>query len=210
VSVLDEIRDCVIRGDAAGATDGVQRALGEGLEAQTILTQGLIEAMTEVGRRFEAGEYFIPEMLIAARAMKSALEPLRPLLVDSGAKPLGTVAIGAVQGDLHDIGKNLVSMMLEGAGFAINDLGNNTSPDKFVQAAKDGADILALSALLTTTMPAMKTTLDALETAGIRGNVKVMIGGAPVTEAYAEQIGADGYSPDASSAVRLAKSLISA
>ena len=158
MAVLDEIRDCVIRGDATGALDGVQRALGEGLEAQTILTQGLIDAMTEVGRRFEAGEYFIPEMLISARAMKSALEPLRPLLVDSGAKPLGTVAIGTVQGDLHDIGKNLVAMMLEGAGFAINDLGNNASPDKFVQAARDGADILALSALLTTTMPAMKTT----------------------------------------------------
>jgi 5-methyltetrahydrofolate--homocysteine methyltransferase len=149
-------------------------------------------------------------MLISARAMKSALEPLRPLLVDSGAKPLGTVAIGTVQGDLHDIGKNLVAMMLEGAGFAIKDLGNNAGPDKFIQAARDGADILALSALLTTTMPAMKTTIEALEAAGVRGDIKVIIGGAPVTQAYADQIGADGYSADASSAVRLAKSLITA
>jgi len=164
--------------------------------------------MTEVGRRFEAGEYFIPEMLIAARAMQAALAPLRPLLVEAGAKPLGTVAIGTVQGDLHDIGKNLVAMMLEGAGFAIKDLGTNTSPDKFVQAVKDGAIIVALSALLTTTMPSMKNTIEALKTAGLRENVKVMIGGAPVTQAYAEQIGADGYSGDASSAVRLAKSLI--
>jgi len=210
VAILDTIRESVIRGDAAGATAGVNQALAEGVDAPTILNEALIAAMTEVGQRFEAGEYFIPEMLIAARAMQSALAPLRPLLVEAGAKPLGTVAIGTVQGDLHDIGKNLVAMMLEGAGFAIKDLGTNTSPDKFVQAVKDGANIVALSALLTTTMPSMKSTIEALNAAGLRGNVKVMIGGAPVTQAYADQIGADGYSGDASSAVRLAKSLIGA
>ncbi len=208
MAILEEIRASVIKGDAAGATSGVHQALEEGLPAQDILNESLISAMTEVGARFEAGEFYIPEMLISARAMQSALEPLKPLLVESGTKPLGTVAIGTVQGDLHDIGKNLVAMMLEGAGFAINDLGTNTTPDAFVQAAKDGANIIAMSALLTTTMPAMKSTIEALNTAGVRDTVKVMIGGAPVTQAYSDQIGADGYSTDASSAVRVAKGLI--
>ncbi len=210
MATLEDLRAAVIRGDAASALAGVEKALAENVEAQTILNDGLINAMTEVGARFEAGEFYIPEMLIAARAMQKALEPLKPLLVESGTKPLGTVVIGTVQGDLHDIGKNLVAMMLEGAGFAIRDLGTNTTPDAFVQAARDGADIVAMSALLTTTMPAMKATIEALENAGVRSGVKVMIGGAPVTQAYAEQIGADGYSADASSAVRLAKGLIGA
>jgi 5-methyltetrahydrofolate--homocysteine methyltransferase len=208
VATLEDIRAAVIKGDAAAASAGVGKALAEGIAPQTILNEALISAMTEVGARFEAGEFYIPEMLIAARAMQKALEPLKPLLVESGAKPLGTVAIGTVQGDLHDIGKNLVAMMLEGAGFAIRDLGTNTAPDTFVQAVRDGADIVAMSALLTTTMPAMKTTIEALKSAGVRAGVKIMIGGAPVTQAYAEQIGADGYSADASSAVRLAKGLI--
>jgi len=210
VTILQEIRASVIKGDAAGATAGVHKALEENIPALTILNEALISGMTEVGEKFEAGEYYIPEMLIAARAMQSALAPLKPLLVQSGAEPLGRVAIGTVQGDLHDIGKNLVAMMLEGAGFEIHDLGTNTSPAAFVKAAQDGADIIAMSALLTTTMPAMKTTVEALKAAGVRDSVRVMIGGAPVTQAYADQIGADGYSGDASSAVRLAKRLIGA
>lgn len=208
MSVLEDIRASVIKGDAAGATAGVNQAIADGIEPMTILNEALISGMTEVGDRFEKGEYYIPEMLIAARAMQSALDPLKPLLIESGAEPLGRVAIGTVQGDLHDIGKNLVSMMLEGAGFEIKDLGTNTTPDAFVEAAKSGSQVIAMSALLTTTMPAMKSTLEALETAGVRENIKVMIGGAPVTQAYADQIGADGYSTDASSAVRLAKQLL--
>ncbi len=208
MTILQEIRACVIKGDAAGATAGVHKALEEHVPPLTILNEALISAMTEVGEKFEAGEYYIPEMLIAARAMQTALQPLKPLLIESGAEPLGRVAIGTVQGDLHDIGKNLVAMMLEGAGFEIRDLGTNTAPATFVKAAQDGADIIAMSALLTTTMPAMKTTIEALKAAGVRDRIKVMIGGAPVTQAYADQIGADGYSSDASSAVRLAKRLI--
>jgi 5-methyltetrahydrofolate--homocysteine methyltransferase len=208
MATLDEIKEAVIKGNAPAAVQGVQQALAEHIDALTILNQALIAAMEVVGERFERGEFYIPEMLIAARAMQSGLAPLKPLLKESGAKPLGKVAIGTVQGDLHDIGKNLVAMMLEGAGFEIKDLGANTTPDAFVKAAQDGADIVAMSALLTTTMPSMETTIKALEKAGMRGKVKVMIGGAPVTQAYADQIGADGYSADASSAVRLAKSLI--
>ncbi len=210
MAILDDIREAVIRGDAASTTAGVQQALAENIDALAILNQALIAAMEVVGERFECGEFYIPEMLIAARAMQAGLAPLKPLLIESGAKPLGRVAIGTVQGDLHDIGKNLVSMMLEGAGFAITDLGSNVSPETFVKAVQDGADLVAMSALLTTTMPAMQTTIQALEDAGVRGKVKVMIGGAPVTQAYADQVGADGYSPDASSAVRLAKQLIGA
>jgi 5-methyltetrahydrofolate--homocysteine methyltransferase len=175
------------------------------------MQQGLIVAMTEVGRLFEAGEYFVPEMLIAARAMQSGLGLLKPYLAQSGVKAAGKVAIGTVKGDLHDIGKNLVGMMLEGAGFEIKDLGTDVTPEKFVAAVQaDHVDVIALSALLTTTMPNMKATIDALKTAGLRDKVKVMIGGAPVTEAYAQQIGADGYSPDASAASRLAKTLVGA
>ena len=208
MSVLEEIRASVIKGDAAGTRAGVDAALAEGHGPAQILNEALISAMQEVGDRFEKGEYYIPEMLIAARAMQAGLEPLKPLLVESGTEPLGRVAIGTVQGDLHDIGKNLVAMMLEGAGFEIKDLGTNASPDVFVQAVNDGAQVVAMSALLTTTMPAMKTTIEALKNAGVRENIKIMIGGAPVTQAYAEQIGADGYSADASSAVRLAKQLL--
>ncbi len=210
MAVLESIKEAVISGNKAGAAAGVQQALNEGLEPAKILNEGLIPAMAEVGLRFENGEYFVPEMLIAARAMQAGLDLLKPLLAQSGAQPVGTVAIGTVKGDLHDIGKNLVAIMLEGAGFAIKDLGVNAAPEKFVQAVQEGADIVAMSALLTTTMPSMKTTLEALKTAGLRDKVKVMIGGAPVTQAYADEIGADGYSPDASSATRLAKSLLGA
>lgn len=210
MAVLDMIKEAVINGKKPDAVAGVQQALAEGLEPGVILNEGLIPAMAEVGTRFENGEYFVPEMLIAARAMQAGLDLLKPLLAQTGVEPIATVAIGTVKGDLHDIGKNLVAIMLEGAGFAIKDLGVNATPEKFVQAVQDGAQIVAMSALLTTTMPSMKTTLEALKTAGVRDKVKVMIGGAPVTQAYADEIGADGYSPDASSATRLAKSLIGA
>ncbi|MBI5668977.1 MAG: corrinoid protein [Chloroflexi bacterium] len=210
MAVLDSIKEAVISGNKPGAVAGVQQALNEGIEPGKILNEGLIPAMAEVGLRFENGEYFVPEMLIAARAMQAGLDLLKPLLAQGGVEPIATVAIGTVKGDLHDIGKNLVAIMLEGAGFAIKDLGVNAPPEKFVQAVNEGAQIVAMSALLTTTMPSMKTTLEALKAAGLRDRVKVMIGGAPVTQAYADEIGADGYSPDASSATRLAKSLVGA
>ncbi len=189
----------------------VQAALDTGLDPRIILENGMIAAMSEVGRLFEAGEYFVPELLISARAMKAGVAVLKPFLVQANVKSTGKVAIGTVKGDLHDIGKNLVGMMLEGAGFELLDLGTDVAPEKFVAAIQaGGVDILALSALLTTTMPNMKVTLDALKEAGVREQVKVMIGGAPITEDYARQIGADGYAPDASRAVTLAKSLSAA
>jgi 5-methyltetrahydrofolate--homocysteine methyltransferase len=164
--------------------------------------------MDEVGRRFECEEYFVPELLLAARAMKGSLALIRPLLAARGDKPVATVVIGTVKGDLHDIGKNLVSAMLEGAGFEIVDLGSDVSPEKFVDAVKtSGANLIALSALLTVTMPSMKTTIEALKSAGLREQVKVMVGGAPVTNQYAQEIGADGYGESASSAVHLARKL---
>jgi 5-methyltetrahydrofolate--homocysteine methyltransferase len=207
-AILDELRQSVIEGNAKSAQAQVQQALDEGLGADVILNTALIPAMGEVGQKFEDGEYFVPEMLISARAMQAGLKLLKPLLAASGTEPIGTVAIGTVKGDLHDIGKSLVAMMLEGAGFEIMDMGVDVSPEKFVQAAKDGANIVAMSALLTTTMPNMQNTIKALTEAGLRDQVKVMIGGAPVTDAYAHQIGADGYSTDASSAVRKAKELL--
>ena len=207
-AILDELRQSVIEGNAKSAEAQVQQALDEGLGADVILNTALIPAMAEVGQKFEDGEYFVPEMLISARAMQAGLKLLKPLLAASGAEPIGKVAIGTVKGDLHDIGKSLVAMMLEGAGFEIMDMGVDVSPEKFVQAAKDGANIVAMSALLTTTMPNMQNTIKALAEAGLREQVKVMIGGAPVTDAYAHQIGADGYSTDASSAVRKAKELL--
>lgn len=198
----------VLDGDMGAVTENVQTALDAGMTAGDILQRGLIAAMGEVGRLFEDGEYFVPEMLIAARAMKAGLGILQPLLVESGIEPAGKVAIGTVKGDLHDIGKNLVSMMLEGAGFEIIDLGTDVTPDQFVAAASNGADLIGLSALLTTTMPSMETTIKALVNAGVRDQVKVIIGGAPVTADYAKQIGADGFAPDASQAVSLVKSLV--
>ncbi|MCX7677393.1 MAG: corrinoid protein, partial [Alteraurantiacibacter sp.] len=191
------------------AQAGVAAALQAGIAAETILQRGLIDAMGEVGRLFEANEYFVPEMLVAARAMQSGLALLKPHLVDSGAVSAGRVVIGTVKGDLHDIGKNLVAMMLEGAGFEVIDLGTDVAPEKFVRAVQEHRPhIVGMSALLTTTMPSMASTIKALQEAGLRDHVKVMIGGAPVTDAFARQIGADGYSPDASSATRLAKSLV--
>jgi 5-methyltetrahydrofolate--homocysteine methyltransferase len=205
---LKQVYEGVINGNQKVVGEGVQEALDGGVDSSTILFDYLIPAMTEVGERFERNEFFVPEMLIAARAMQAGLSLIKPLLAGSGVEPVGRVAIGTVKGDLHDIGKNLVSMMMEGAGFEVIDMGVDTSPDKFVQVARDGADVIAMSALLTTTMPSMKTTVDALVEAGLRDEVKVLIGGAPVTQAYADQIGADGYAPDASSAARKAKQLL--
>jgi 5-methyltetrahydrofolate--homocysteine methyltransferase len=207
-AILEELRKSVIEGNAKSAEAQVQQALNEGVGAEVILNTALIPAMSEVGQKFEDGEYFVPEMLISARAMQAGLKLLKPLLAASGTEPIGTVAIGTVKGDLHDIGKSLVAMMLEGAGFEIMDMGVDVSPEKFVQAVRDGANVVAMSALLTTTMPNMQNTIKALNEAGLRGKVKVMVGGAPVTDAYAQQIGADGYSTDASSAVRKAKELL--
>jgi 5-methyltetrahydrofolate--homocysteine methyltransferase len=205
------IYDSILDGQQNDTISGVQAAIDAGLPPGDILNKGMVDAMAEVGRLFEEGEYFVPEMLIAARAMQSGLALLKPHLIEADIESAGKVAIGTVKGDLHDIGKNLVGMMLEGAGFEVLDLGTDVTPEKFVETVQDGGvDIIALSALLTTTMPSMKATIDALKVEGIRDQVKVMIGGAPVTDAYANQIGADGYSPDASRAVNLAKSLLAA
>jgi 5-methyltetrahydrofolate--homocysteine methyltransferase len=206
---IQGIYDAVVEGQHKVVQQKVQEALDAGIAADTILTQGLVTAMSEVGRLFEEGEFFVPEMLVAARAMQAGLGLLKPHLVEANVQSTGKVVVGTVKGDLHDIGKNLVSMMLEGAAFEIVDLGSDVTPEKFVDAVKtSGANILAMSALLTTTMPNMKTTIDALEAAGVRDKVKVIIGGAPITDAYAKQIGADGYASDASRAVSLAKALM--
>jgi methylmalonyl-CoA mutase cobalamin-binding domain/chain len=168
----------------------------------------MVPAMDEVGRRYEQEEYFVPELLLAARAMKGSLELLRPLLAERGAQPTGRVAIGTVKGDLHDIGKNLVASLLEGGGFEVIDLGADVPPERFIEAIQQkGVQVVALSALLTVTMPSMKLTIDALKDAGVRGGVKVMVGGAPVTQQYADEIGADGYSENASGAVAIARKL---
>jgi 5-methyltetrahydrofolate--homocysteine methyltransferase len=206
---LEDIYQHVIDGNAGAVEAGVKAALASGVDANIILQDALIKAMAEVGQRFENGDFFVPEMLIAARAMKAGLEILRPQLAAANVKALGKVVIGTVQGDLHDIGKNLVSMMLEGAGFEVIDLGADVSPVKFAQAIREHKpQFVGMSALLTTTMPRMKDTIEAIEDMGLRRAVKVMVGGAPVTEKYAQQIGADIYAPDASSAARLARQLV--
>jgi 5-methyltetrahydrofolate--homocysteine methyltransferase len=175
---------------------------------ESIVNEGLIVGMDEVGRRFKANEFYVPEVLIAARAMHAGMDIVKPLLAESGVKPRGTVVIGTVQGDLHDIGKNLVAMMLEGGGWEVVDLQVDVAADTFVNSVNEQSpNVLAMSALLTTTMPGMKDTIDALSAAGVRDKVKVMIGGAPVTQAFADEIGADGYAPDAASAVDLANEL---
>ena len=210
-NALETIYNAVLEGDAAGAKAGVNAALAAGLNPEAILKEGLIAAMGEVGRLFEENEYFVPEMLVAARAMQGGLAILKPHLAAGGSISAGKAVVGTVKGDLHDIGKNLVAMMLEGAGFEVIDLGTDVTPDKFVKAViEHKPHVIGMSALLTTTMPSMSGTVKALQEAGVRDQVKVMIGGAPVTDGFARQIGADGYSPDASSAVRLAKSLVAA
>ncbi len=210
-TLLSPIYQAILDGDSAAAQAGVSAALAAEMTAETILNAAMIAAMAEVGRLFEEGEYFVPEMLISARAMQAGLALLKPALVQAQVQSAGKVLIGTVKGDLHDIGKNLVALMLEGAGFEVRDLGVDVAPEAFVETLRaEGGDLLALSALLTTTMPNMEATLQALAAAGLRDRVKVMIGGAPVTAAYAQKIGADGYSEDASRAVALAKSLLAA
>jgi 5-methyltetrahydrofolate--homocysteine methyltransferase len=205
---LQSIYQNVIEGQAPAVEAGIREALAQGLAAEAILNQGLIAAMDEVGKRFEQGDFFVPEMLIAARAMQAGLRILKPRLKESGVKAAGKIAIGTVKGDLHDIGKNLVAMMLEGAGFEVKDLGTDVAPQAFVKAAQEGAQVIGMSALLTTTMVNMQSTLAALKSAGVRDQVKVIVGGAPVTEAYAHQIGADAFAPDASSASRVVRQLL--
>ncbi len=203
-----ELYDAILTGNAKKAEEVAQAAIDAKVDAQELIKKYMIPAMDEVGKRFECNEYFVPELLIAARAMKTALVLLTPLLVAAGAEPVGRVVIGTVQGDLHDIGKNLVGSMLEGGGFEVVDLGVDVTPEKFVEAAKEkSGSIVALSALLTTTMTTMQKVIEALNEAGIRGETKVMIGGAPITQQYADEIGADGYSDNASSAVAVAREL---
>ncbi len=209
MTVLDDLRQSVIEGNRNQAQELLQKAIAENVPAEQILQQGLISAMAEVGRMFECGEFFVPEMLIAARAMQRGLSILRPYLITAKVQAIGKVIIGTVQGDLHDIGKNLVAMMLEGAGFDVIDLGVDVSPEKYVQAVREHhPDLVACSALLTTTMPRMKDIVDALKENGLRDQVKVLIGGAPVTENFANQIGADLCALDAASASSRAKELI--
>jgi 5-methyltetrahydrofolate--homocysteine methyltransferase len=209
MSDYQKLYDAVLDGDAKTAVAVTQEALAAGADPLELVTRYMVPAMDEVGRRFECEEYFVPELLISARAMKGALELIRPLLAARGDQPAGRVAIGTVKGDLHDIGKNLVGSMLEGGGFEVMDLGADVAPDKFVKAVEErGANIVCLSALLTVTMPAMKTTIDALEAAGVRNKVKVLVGGAPVTPQYANEIGADGYGENAIAAVALARQMV--
>jgi 5-methyltetrahydrofolate--homocysteine methyltransferase len=205
---LKALADAVIKGDQGTAFDITKAALADGTVPKTILDEGLIAGMDVVGRRFKKSEIYIPEVLISARAMKMAMEVLEPELIKTGVKSRGRFLIGTTQGDLHDIGKNLVAMMLKGAGFDVIDLGVDVGPDKFVQQAKNNnIQLVGVSALLTTTMPGMDKTVKALKEAGV--STKIMVGGAPVTQNYADKIGADGYAPDAASAVDLAKSLVS-
>ena len=207
-SLQKELYQAILEGQRDVAKEKVEQSLAEGMEPGEVLNV-MVSAMGEVGRLFEEGEYFVPEMLIAARAMKTGMEILKPRLVDADIQPAGKIIAGTVKGDLHDIGKNLVCMMLEGAGFQVVDLGSDVSPQAFVDAVKEHQpDFVAMSALLTTTMPNMQTTIAALQEAGVRDQVKILIGGAPITDAYAEKIGADGYAPDASRAVKLAQSLV--
>ena len=206
--LTQNIYDGILEGDRGAVKDSVNEALEMG-QSPEILLNAMIEAMGEVGRLFEEGEYYVPEMLIAARAMQTGLEILKPRLKEADVKSAGLVVAGTVKGDLHDIGKNLVCIMLEGSGFNVIDLGTDVGPEKFVAAVQEHhPEIIAMSALLTTTMPSMEETIKALTEAGLREKVKVMIGGAPITSDYAQKIGADGYSEDASRAVRLAKSLV--
>jgi len=206
---LKQIAEKLYDGDDEAVAKLTRQALDEGLTPAQVLKGGLLVGMDQVGVDFRDGELFVPEVLIAARAMHAGMSVLRPLLSESDVSSAGKVVVGTVEGDLHDIGKNLVAMMLEGGGFEIVDLGTNIPADKFIEAVKtERPHLVGMSALLTTTMPAMKRTIDALVEAGLREQVKVMVGGAPVTQAFADEIGADGYAPDAASAVELARSLV--
>ena len=207
---LKKLSDAVLNGDLKTAVAVTKEAIEEGADPIELVSGHMVPAMDEVGRRYECEEYFVPELLLSARAMKGSLELIRPLLAARGAEPAGKVVIGTVKGDLHDIGKNLVASLLEGGGFEVIDLGTDVAPEKFAQAVKDrNANIVCLSALLTVTMPSMKTTIETLKSAGVRDRISVLVGGAPVTQQYADEIGADGYGENASVAVSLARRLVS-
>jgi 5-methyltetrahydrofolate--homocysteine methyltransferase len=208
MAVLDELREAVIDGQAKLAVAKATQGLEEGIPAEVLLQDGLIAAMREVGRLFEENEIYVPEMLVAARAMNATVAVLQPRLVEHTVQSSGTVAIGTVQGDLHDIGKNLVAMMLKGSGFDVVDLGTDVPPERFIDAIRAGADVVAMSALLTTTMTSMKDVVEAITLAGLRAQVRIIVGGAPITAKYAAEIGADGYAPDASKAVRKVRELL--
>ena len=206
---LTKLYDAILTGDHDTAVEITQAAISDGVDPQELVTTNMIPAMDEVGRRFENQEYFVPELLISARAMKGSLELLRPLLAERGIEPVGRVIIGTVKGDLHDIGKGLVASMLEGGGFEVVDLGVDVSPETFVAKAKEtDADIVAVSALLTTTMVGIKSVVEAINDAGLSGQCKVIVGGAPVTQQFADSIGADGYGDNANSAIGMARELI--
>jgi 5-methyltetrahydrofolate--homocysteine methyltransferase len=203
---LKPLYDAVVNGDANTAREVTERALAEKVDPLTLVNEQMAPAMKEVGRRFEACDYFVPELLLSARAMKASLELLRPILAARGDEPVGRVVIGTVKGDLHDIGKNLVAAMLEGGGFEVIDLGVNVTPEKFIETVKEKkANVVSMSALLTTTMLSMKGTIEAFRQAGLRDQVKVLIGGAPITKKFADEIGADGYGENAVEAVALAR-----
>jgi len=209
--ILQGLFDNTLIGNAPAVKDLTNEGLGMGMDPETLLYDALIPSLEEVGARFERGDFFVPEMLIAARAMQGALDILRPLLAETGAKPIGTFVMGTVKGDVHDIGKNLVNIMLEGAGFHVIDLGVQVSPEKVIAGIHEHKpDIVGFSAFLTTTMPMFKANINALQKAGLRDQVIVMVGGAPVTQEYADAVGADGYAADASTAVRKAKELLAA
>ncbi len=207
--ILKLLYDETLVGNAPAVSDGVNEGLAQGMDPEVLLYDALIPSLEEVGARFERGDYFVPEMLIAARAMQGALDILRPLLAESGNTGVGTFLMGTVKGDVHDIGKNLCNIMLEGAGFTVIDLGVNVPPERFIEQIEEhNPDVVGFSAFLTTTMPMFKANINALQKAGLRDKVIVMVGGAPVTQEYADAVGADGYSADASSAVKKAKELM--
>jgi corrinoid protein of di/trimethylamine methyltransferase len=208
---LKELYDAILTGDAKKAAAVTKAAIDEGVQPMDMVTLQMVPAMAEVGRLFECEEYFVPELLLSGRAMKACMELLRPLLSKQGVEPVGRVVIGTVKGDLHDIGKNLVACMLEGGGFEVIDLGADVAPDQFVNTVQSkNVKIVALSALLTVTMNSMRTTIQAFRDAGLREKVKIMVGGAPVTQQFADEIGADGFSENASAAVTLARKLVAA
>jgi methylmalonyl-CoA mutase cobalamin-binding domain/chain len=207
--ILDGLYDNTLNGIAQPVVELTKEGLGLGMDPMVLLFDALIPALEEVGRLFEIGEYFVPEMLIAAKAMSGAMEVLQPLIAESGAEPLGTFLMGTVKGDIHDIGKNLCNVMLEGAGFNVVDIGVNVPPEKFIEAIiEHKPDAVGMSAFLTTTMPMFKTNIEAIEAAGLRDKVKILVGGAPVTQEYCDTVGADGFAPDANSCVRLTKELL--
>jgi len=206
---ISAIREAIIDGNRKFVAAEVAKAVEAGVPAEQLLKEAMIPAMEEVGKLFEQGEFFIPEMLVAARSMSAGMDIIKPKLKEDNVQTLGVVVVGTAEGDLHDIGKNLVGMLLEGAGFEVHDLGPDVSPEKFIAAAQEfKANIVAISALVTTTMPAMGRTVEAFKAAGLRDQVKIIVGGAPLSQAYADQIGADGYSADATEAVALAKRLV--